>query len=769
MSKKKSRLFQLIIVLFIFGIVYLSAILNAYAFRSSCVEAEGENAASMLSFITERVEYGLRFGRELDNYYGINSVIDDVKQYCGAEACFILDEEMNHLYGEELVGSHMKEIVDQIELMNVNEERLSLWEKHGQQFILLAINGNEGTAGYIGIHYSVSKARQISGKYESNIYVSALIAALIGTVIFLILFHVRKHEYQTKTMRRLVMEALLVACTFSVISTYVVLRSGYEALAADVAQSLIKQNGENIERLVESNVYYSDMGDIDEYFKRTTDGCEQVESIALTGSAEAEGITLQLPTDGEGVSYVLSAAVSKTYVARKVQRAVINVVIAMLSAVMISLEILIFLTDLLNGKMINRKKSYTNEKHETIERLGIVRGLSFFFASFRYMAVAFMSIVLAEIYRPVSIFGFQIPYEILMSIPLSSQVFISMITSYLSGHIINKKGWKLSTLGGVAIMICGTLFSAVANEPITFILAQMLIGTGLGFAKMGIDIYSVMVSSQTDMAVYTSSANAAIIVGYSCSASIGALIASIFGYSGAYVMMSVMGVAVMALVFLFGMDVVGQTQEEDERTEIQAEEKKGLDLRFPAYILLIIIPYYFIMMFVDYFFPVYANSRGVTTDVIGYVMLAYGIVTAYIGTPLCPKLEKKFSPTVLMPALLLILAGGFLIFALHNMLIAAVLIVVMIGIVDGTMPSIQFEYVYNLPFAKRIGFSRALGIEGFFSSLIGAIAPVIFGVVMLYGNGGLGVIALLVGISELVFLMMNGMIRKKKKAQEEKG
>ena len=234
-------------------------------------------------------------------------------------------------------------------------------------------------------------------------------------------------------------------------------------------------------------------------------------------------------------------------------------------------------------------------------------------------------------------------------------------------------------------------------------------------------------------------------------------------------MMSVMGVAVMALIFLFGMDVVGQTQEEEEQVELQTETKKGLDLRFPAYILLIIIPYYFIMMFVDYFFPVYANSRGVTTDVIGYVMLAYGIVTAYIGTPLCPKLEKKFSPTVLMPALLLILAGGFLIFALHNMLIAAVLIVVMIGIVDGTMPSIQFEYVYNLPFAKRIGFSRALGIEGFFSSLIGAIAPVIFGVVMLYGNGGLGVIALLVGISELVFLMMNGMIRKKKKAQEEKG
>lgn len=780
MDKKKSRLFQFIIVIFIFAIIYLSAILNAYAFRGNCVEAEGENAASMLAFLTERVEYGLRFGRQLENYYGIDEVFDDIKQYCGAEECYVLDKELTPLYGEEISGNRVKEISDQVELMKAGGETLSLWERRGQQHILLAISGTEGTAGYIGIRYGLSRVYEISGIYEKKIYIAALVASVVGAILFLILFHARKHGFQTKVIRRLVMEALLVACILSVISTYIVLRNGYETLASDVAQSLIRQNGENIERLVASGVYYSDMQGIDEFFKRITDDSEQVENIALSeirGSEGSEdllvagenGIARQLPVDGEGISYVLTAAVSRQYVSGKVQRAVINVVIAMLSAVMISLEILIFLTDLLNGSRKDRKRSVANEKHETIEHLGIVRGLSFFFASFRYMAVAFMSIVLAEIYRPVTVLGHQIPYEILMSIPLSSQVFISMLTSYLSGRVISKKGWKTSALYGVAIMICGTLFSAIANEPVTFILAQMLIGTGLGFAKMGIDIYAVMVSSQEDMSVYTSSANAAIIVGYSCSASIGALIASIFGYSGAYVMMSFMGVAVLVLIYVFGMDVVGQAQEEEELPAQQEEHKKGLDLRFPAYILFIIIPYYFIMMFVDYFFPVYANSRGVTTDVIGYVMLAYGIVTAYIGTPLCPKLEKKFSATLLMPALLLILAGGFLVFALHNLLIVAVLIVLMIGIADGTMPSIQFAYVYDLPFARRIGFSRALGIEGFFSSLIGAVAPVVFGVVMMYGNGGLGVVAVLVVACEVGFMTLNGLVGKgRRKAPEVK-
>ena len=767
MNKRKKELFQLVIAVFIFAIVFLSAVLNAFAFRSNCVEAEGENAASMLKFITERVEYGLRYGRELDNYYGINTVIDDIKYYCGAKECYVLDERLNQLYGDSLSESLKKEYEDQVELMTVNSENISLWEKHGNQNILLAVDGNDKTEGYIGISYSVKKAAEISGIYEKNIYISALIAAVIGTGIYLILYHVIRHEHKTKRLRLIIMAALLAACLFSALSTYLVLMSGYRTLATEVAGSLLDQNGENIERLVSSDVYYSDMKGIDDYLNRISDDCEQVESIKLTEVATGEAIVRKLPADSEGVSKVLTAEISNQYVMKKVRRAVINVLITLLSAVMISLEILVFLTDLLNGEKKERKKIRTNEKHETIEHLGIVRGLSFFFASFRYMAIAFMSIVLVEIYRPVYIFGHQIPYEILMSIPLSSQVFISMITSYLSGHIIHKRGWKSTTIFGIAIMICGTVFSAFADEPVTFILAQMLMGIGLGFAKMGIDIYSVVVSSETDMATYTSGANAALIVGYSCSASIGALIASIFGYSGAYIVMSLIGVSVMILILLYGMDVVGQTEEKTEKP-LKYEKAERSDFRFPAYILFIILPYYFAMMFVDYFFPVFANSKGITTDVIGYVMLAYGIATAYIGTPLCPRLAKKISAPVLMALILYILAGGFILFAVHNMLISAIIIVLLMGIADGTMPSIQFEYVYDLPFSKRIGFSRALGIEGFFSSLIEAVAPVVFGLVMMFGNSGLGAIAALVIICETVFLLMNGIFKKgKKKASEE--
>ena len=62
---------------------------------------------------------------------------------------------------------------------------------------------------------------------------------------------------------------------------------------------------------------------------------------------------------------------------------------------MIAMEILIFLLGLLVGKKRERKGVRDNSEHKTIEELGVVRGLSFFYSSFRYMSVAFMSIVLA--------------------------------------------------------------------------------------------------------------------------------------------------------------------------------------------------------------------------------------------------------------------------------------------------------------------------------------------------------------------------------------
>ena len=755
MDKKKGLIFQIVICIFIVAIVFLAAILNAYSFMNSSVEAVGDNKAVILSQIKGSLEYGLRYGKQLENYFGIEDIFDKANEYCEADSVYITDNGFKLLYGE----NPPEGLEEKAAQMDKNGDERILWTDGDTQNILLTIDDAFDRAGYIGIVCSTRGMKNFSRPYVHLMYVYALIESFVGIALFLLFFRFFPHRFQKNRLKYLIMISVIIINITSVIPIFFILNSGYRALSVDVADSLLSQNADDIENLISEGVMYSDMSHTEEYFGDIADSSEQISSMELTDNENSGGVVRRLAADGDGREMFLIAHVSDSFIAGKVRNALINTLVTTVTAIMISIEILTFLLGILIGGSRDRISLRDNSGRQTIEDPGLVRGLSFFFSAFRYMAAAFMTIVLAEIYRPVYIFGHMIPYEILMSLPLSGQVFISMITSYMSGIIINKYGWKKTCLFGVVVMIVGTFLSAFAKTPIPFIVAQMVVGTGLGFAKMGIDIYSVAVAAEEDMAMYTAGSNAGAIVGFSCSAALGALVASIFGYSGAYIVMSVLGIGVLLLVISFGMNVAPRKEgEKAEKTE--EKEQTKFDLRFPAYILLVIIPYFFILMFVDYFFPVYANSEGITTDAIGYVMLIYGIVTAYIGTPLCPRLTRRLSAALLMPVILLVLAGSLFLFSVHNIVLMAALIVALIGVADGIMPSAQFMYVYDLPFSKSIGFSKALGIEGFFSSMIGAAAPVIFGIVMMYGNGGLALISILISICAVVFMFLNGFIKK---------
>jgi len=81
--------------------------------------------------------------------------------------------------------------------------------------------------------------------------------------------------------------------------------------------------------------------------------------------------------------------------------------------------------------------------------------------------------------------------------------------------------------------------------------------------------------------------------------------------------------------------------------------------------------------------------------------------------------------------------------------------VLLIAVIDGIMPSLQYRYVYSLELSKQIGISRIIGIEGAFSSAIRGVAPVVFGFVMLYGNRGLLITGIIVVAFALLFFCIN--------------
>lgn len=744
-SRKKKVIFAVIISSVIAGFLFLTAFLNLASYNTSYHDTIADNSYTLLDSIVGKIEYALKYGKQLENYYGIDEIFDEMQKYCRIENYFIADTGSRILYGNE----EPAEIAEKTEELKNSPSDYILWQNEGKQYILTKVVKDDQTAAYAGASYQLSG---VNTGTERSIYLAVIVSSVLGILLFVLIFTRGNFQRILDKLLIIILSVVIVMNILFGAAAFRIFGNAYRDITDEVVDTFLVRIQYDVEKLISQGINYDEIYNIEEYFDSMVKNNVHIKEIFLSDTPESGELAKELVPDSSGRAMYLCARRSDSYTADKMKNLIINIAVAVIISVMMAVEILIFAVAVLTESRKRTRKPVPRDMEKSVQSVGIVRGLSFFFAAFRYMSVAFMAIVLAEIYRPVYVFGREIPYELLMSIPLSAQIFISMITSWLSGILITKFCWKPVALTGIAGMAAGTLCSAFAREPVSFILAQMVVGVGLGFAKTAFDVYAVAAASEKDMSLYTSSSNSSIIVGFSCSASIGALIASVFGYQGAYLVMTVLGIIVFAIIYIYGQNISGSTEEEDE---ISADVPKGFDFGFLRYILCVIIPYFFIMMFVDYFFPVYSSSKGLTTDVIGYVMLAYGISTSYIGASLCRKIPSGKMAAKVISLLMTLLACSIMLFSVKDMTIFAVLIVLLIGISDGIMPSMQFDYLYSLPLSHRLGFSKTLGIEGFFSSAIGGIAPIIFGFVMMNGNSGLFVISILVIICAVVFVVFD--------------
>ncbi len=772
---KKKILFALIVSITVAGLLALTSILNIVSFNNNYTQSTAANNAIVTSGVVNKLEYSLKYGKSLQNYYGIEDLFDQVKNLCNyVDDAYIVGIDSEKLYENSYNGSEFikpDELDDQVENLGKAASFLT-WTDNDTQHILIPISDSTGyiVAGF-GISYNNEIVSQNTQQYISSILFYTIIAVIVAIILFILLFFVIKHDFGFKKLLLIVIPIIVASNLFLGVTSFNTYRAGYTALTKQTADIFSVKIEGDIKSVVDQGINYSELNEMDEYFNDVIKNTNQISSIVLKPIGEksisstksssrlySDDIlhTYSFEPDRAGNAMELRIEVSEIYLKEKLNAIIVEILVAIVTSLMIAAEVIIFIVALLTGlKGILKKKKLLVTKNidEDIQPLGTIRGLFFFFAMFQYMAMAFIPIVMASIYKPI----FGLPYEIAMSIPITAQILTSIFSAWICGRIVDKRGWRPVAITGILIMVCGTVVAAVAKEPMLFIVAQIIMGLGLGCAKTSFDIFSVLTPSSQKLEEYTSSINAGLIVGMSCSAAIGAIIADVFGFSGAFLVMGGFGLLVVALILLFAVNVrpgrVAKATEDDAAEE--KSTKFRFDSKFLTYILFLVVPYFFISMYLDYFFPVYADAKGMSTASIGHIFLLYGISTSYIGAFLCNFLSKKIKTIVLMSSLLALLGVGMGWFALSDSIVYAIALVLMIAVIDGIMPSLQYRYVYTLEISKKIGISRIIGIEGAFSSAIRGVAPVVFGFVMMYGNRGLLVTGVIVVAVAISFLFIN--------------
>lgn len=754
---KKNLLFILVMSLAIIGILVLTSALDIISFRKNFTLSTADNNAIVASGIVHKIEYSLKYGKSIDNYYGVDDLFSQLKElspYINSVYIAGIDGVPLYIYGETS-GPDSGDIT---EILSGTDE-FYCWIIGNMQQVLIPVRDKSGEiiAGF-GFSYDNLMLNELMRPYTGRMISYTVISALIGICIFGTLFFAVKHEFIYKKLLRIIIPAVVISSVLMGVTSYNVYRSGYIALVERTSDMIWTKIDSDIHSVVEQGVLYDELYEIELYFDDIVSTTIQIDDIWIsgTGKDEAAGTvrSYTFEPDSSGNAIQLKIKLSESYIREKLNSIIIEVCVSGIITLMIAAEIILFTLSVLTGqtgKIRLKRKTVIKTGDAAVQQLGAVRGLAFFFAMFKYMTIAFIPIVIIYIYKPV----FGLPLGIMTTIPITVQIIMSILFSWTCGGICEKWGWRPTAITGMFIMAAGACIAAMAKEPILFIVSQAVMGAGIGLAKTAFDIFGVLAPASSQLEEYSASTNAGLIVGMSCSATIGAVIADVLGFSGAFMCMAFFGLFVIGLVVIFSDNIRQAEKETLPDNEAQVKKKFIIDMKYISYMLFLILPFSFVSMYVDYFFPVYADTNGMTTTGIGYVFLLYGVMTSYVGAFLCKHLSKRIRTVIFATATLAFLGINLSLFAAVEGLVYATAFMLMIAVADGIMPSLQCRYIYTLDITKRIGLSRVIGMESAFGNAIRGVAPVVFGAAMLLGNTGLLVAGALVLTFSLFFLLVN--------------
>ncbi len=441
--------------------------------------------------------------------------------------------------------------------------------------------------------------------------------------------------------------------------------------------------------------------------------------------------------------------------AEVIRNLLIDLLTLVIVIVLMSVE-LAFLSQLLNERKL-REEDAENSGYLGDHDIPMIRPLSFLIFITVYMALAFIPLLAKDLSRPL----FGLDESVVIGLPISAEVLSSGITMLIAGYFAQAKGWKKTFLVGVSISVVSAVLTALSRDIAYFIAIRMLSGVGTGFMFMALRGYVNIGASTSVRNEGFAQLTAGAVAGMNVGVVLGANLADKIGMLSVFYVMAACG------LFSLGFVMVEMRRPENMASHLE-EQKSSISLfkfyfnrKVAVFFLAILIPAYIAGMYIEYFFPVYAEAQGLSTSVIGLAFTLYGLIIVYLGPTFAQLGEKKLGIRTAAALASLLTGLSLLTFAVTGNLAGALVAVVILGMSDGFGEAAYNSYFLELEAAQQMGESSASGHFEFVGNIGKMIGPVIIAVMLALGDQkGIGIIAVGVLVLMAVFLLLSGDKRK---------
>lgn len=705
------------------------------------------------------IEYSIQYGKSLERYFGIEDVLGELLDKDPLiESAAIFDLEGNILSDVNRTAEASSNLAPSQRAGLFEEgqtKELLRIDSAPQQHLLLVVKSGEGKAvGGLELVLNDGALYQSLEQFTKQNQLTTLGVTLAGCLILLLilvrssragLFESGKDS--RKKLLWILMGVMLVTQSLYTLSNVNQLRAVYKDIGLSNAQSVSRVVGESVERLFDEGLGWQELQGIDQWLAQIAAMVPDIEQIRLTDTAQkiqyqSSGLTLaedqdylitqtlSSPKEAMGSIQVLA---SKAYINQKLFDLLLDSASIIITSILLYIELSFLMIFFLNKSLAAAAKAGVSDLDDTSV---LMRNLAFFLIFGTDLSLSFIPIIS----RDMALQDTQLlSSAIAMALPIQAELLGTSIMALITGIYIDKKGWKPSFLQGIAFLAAGSLLSGLSANLWFFIAARAVVGVGYGLSWTSmtgcigrLPTESARIRGYADLV-------AGIYAGSNCGVVVGAMLLERVHYGFIFALAVVM----VGLSGLIGFKFVRNEVYEPASLEMAGSAKLARNsyitfFKDPAvikFLLCISLPGMAMMMFLNYFVPLYSSELAISQSNLGRLFLIYGLCMIYLGPLLIDRLSRRLSAKQMLVLGGIAVGVSLLIFSQSIHGLTLVFVIFLISVADSFAISSKTAYFTNLEASVRLGIGKATGILGTARKLGMIIGTNIFGLVLLYPVG----------------------------------
>ncbi|MDR1240935.1 MAG: MFS transporter [Oscillospiraceae bacterium] len=296
--------------------------------------------------------------------------------------------------------------------------------------------------------------------------------------------------------------------------------------------------------------------------------------------------------------------------------------------------------------------------------------------------------------------------EFMASMPFIAETFFGMIVLFLGNKFINFLGKRKCAI------ICGMLFAAgltlKALIPNFWILMLGGIISAIGKSILLLMINNLLIAEDSSDAY--AGYNSSVLNGATCGIITGSFLLNWLSYIQIYIISAFFSLSVIYFIFLYIHDAKQkEEQHENAKDELSGIFKFIFSKKVFIYFLASFIPIIICASYTDYMLPFEGEKLGLNDSYIGYLYTVGSLCSIALGNFMTNLVSSKMKDSVAILLGTCLTSFSFFLFAKFQTIPMLIISILIFGISNSFLYSIQSKYYASLESVKKYGGSSAIG------------------------------------------------------------